>query len=150
MADLTLRQKSYLKELENTKIPQSIGQLGKDESRCALGIACEVFNKDSGLSLKVQSLGSIGKICFDRETKHLPFIVKEYFGFNTVSGGFKDPISYRGVDYNSIAHINDEGSISFKALARLIKNNSDIVFANIKEIPEKKLQNKPNPVKKKV
>ena len=145
---MTPRQKAFVKELNKTDAEKCIGKLADKEKRCVLAIACEVFIRDSGLDeIAFKSNGRYS--WFGQESKHMPYFVKEYFGFRSVSGEFSEPLSFNRSDYYSLQHWNDESPVKLQNMSTFIKDNSDKIFDKFKDTKVDNLKKIHNPVKKK-
>lgn len=145
---MTPRQKALVRELRKSEFDKCEGRLAGKNERCVLGVACDVFIADSGSDdIKLQN--NTVFYWFGQESKHLPYVVKEYFGFRSVSGSFSEPIEYNRVEYVSLQHLNDESPVTLASAANFIRDNANTIFCTRKDKPLKSLSRHASRTKKK-
>lgn len=107
--------------LKSGKFRQGTGALRKGDTRCCLGVACEIS--------KVSKWHQIGasddnEFFYIDEKNIMPLAVSEYFGFHTCDASRKDrkPIIIEGLLVASLWLANDNGA-TFEQIAYYILEN---------------------------
>lgn len=75
---------------------------------CCLGVACVVAGLDEDEF---------------HGRNYLPKTMQKKLGIKS-DGEFKKPVLYRGLEYDSLAHMNDKG-VRFKTIARIIREQRE-------------------------
>ena len=113
--------------LRSGEYAQIIGALHKDSGFCCLGVACDLFIKETDTSPGwTKSIWGGFTQSFDDETAVLPDRVRVWLGFRTNRGG----IHHSKEGYISLASANDAG-VSFKEIADMIEDEPDGLFADV-------------------
>lgn len=135
------------RELETTTLSQGFGLLRDNkDGRCCLGVACDVYHRETGLGRWVQhddsdnphrSWSFIISDGDDESSSVLPTAVQKWFGFIEVNGGLNDQhvlmddLSYNSFatgkpgQYTSLAELNDSHRFTFREIASLIRTHKD-------------------------
>ena len=111
------RMKLLVEALRSGKYKQTGNCLRDEKSYCCLGVACDIYRKETGKG-RWRSLGSPRELkSFQGSTGYLPDKVMEWFGF-PIREGFES-------DNVSLARRNDAGH-SFQSIADLIEKHYDL------------------------
>lgn len=114
------RLRLWYAALMSNKYDQTEGALRTNEGFCCLGVACDVYHKETG---KGNWDKSEGMHKFSGEDGHLPEKVREWFGID------KDPTlemsrddkRIEGLDHTNASNLNDDYGMSFKKIAKAVK-----------------------------
>lgn len=98
----------WIKALESGEYRQGKEYLLRNEKYCCLGVACDVAIKEN--ARKVMEI---------EYEQVLPETMMYFLGIDD-TGSFLTPITHRGVEYDSLAHLNDRG-VKFKTIAKIIR-----------------------------
>lgn len=137
------RRKALVEALESGKYKQTNGVLcerdGKKYSYCCLGVACRVYEKETGKRIAKFDKDSLNMVFGkDKQVGVLPEEVQEYFDFKTDCGSFDIPIKEKdnhGDESKSITLIglNDGLGWNFEQIAKFIKSNPKGLFGKTKK-----------------
>ena len=115
--------------LRSGEYAQIIGALHKDSGFCCLGVACDLFIKETDTSPGwTKSIWGGFTQSFDDETAVLPDRVRVWLGFRTNQGNFTPVVGAQGSF--SLASANDSG-VSFQEIADMIEAEPDGLFADV-------------------
>ena len=113
MITLTPQQTKWIEALESGNFQQGRAALNKQGAFCCLGIACEIFKDELGLSYReTDSLGF-----YDDCSGFPPERVAEHLGLYNRYGG------NCAKNQPSLAERNDQGA-TFKEIAEILKEGS--------------------------
>ena len=119
MKTLTANQQLWTDELNSGKHKQGKGGLQYGDRHCCLGVACLVYERETGIKLDRHGGELIGGALRGGYGT-----VKEWLGLRE-SFGRMDPT---GKDRTSLVVLNDHNSLSFEEIAKVIEDNSDLLF----------------------
>lgn len=107
--------KKWVAELRSGKYQQAKGRLQSDNGYCCLGVACELYEKTTGYTLKRYD----GSKRFKGTSLHGDYIqVRTWLGLSGGLGEFED---------DSLAAVNDSG-VDFSHLSDLIESEPEGLF----------------------
>jgi hypothetical protein len=114
--------------LESGRYEQGDGWLERHDGEvsrfCCLGVACRVAQAN-GVELIEGMSGVDGEgVSFDGHDTELPDKVQDWFGFQTHSGAF---LGMEIDGHGSLIGLNDSGDYDFPAIARVIRNNWEVL-----------------------
>lgn len=122
------RVKKWLRALRSGKYAQTRGTLKADDGYCCLGVACDVYRKETGEGEWQDAGQSAGEparrryafvLPDDRDEGTLPTKVAKWFGLRTVDGGYK---YNRGVsESTTLVSRNDDDRAGFAEIANIIE-----------------------------
>ena len=104
--------KKLIKALRSGKYSQAIRQLRKKNGFCCLGVACDIYSKETGS-------GKWYNNSFLDHLQTLPLVVMEWFGFKNNAGSYDDA--------KTLTELNDSG-VSFKKIADIIESEPEGLF----------------------
>lgn len=109
--------KKWVAALRSGKYQQVKGALRRSEGYCCLGVACDVYRKETrkGRWLK----GNHGNFIFMRTSQVLPLAIQEWLGLT-------DELGYVDED-RALTELNDNGS-TFAEIADLIESEPEGLF----------------------
>lgn len=109
---LTKNQQLWVEALRSEEYKQTKGTLENGEGLCCLGVACRVYEKDTGNNLDRNALGHItgDTLCEQCE-------VKEWVGLRHGTGSYLNEDTI----YNNLTNLND-GGLSFLQIADVIES----------------------------
>ncbi len=123
--------KLWVEELENFE--QVKGSLRKGDKFCCLGVACEIYRRETGD-------GKWGIVLIDgqaqrfgcREGQHstgaLPWPVQKWLGLDTAGGQYGD-LDEERISRPSLLGLNDEGK-TFQEIAAVIRSEPEGLFVS--------------------
>lgn len=111
--------KKWVKVLRSGEYPQGTCYLNRDGKFCCLGVACELYQKETG-ALTVRENNSI--VTYQGLDGALPNLVKDWLGLSSVTGSF-----YELNITESLAGKNDSG-FSFNEIADIIESEPKGLF----------------------
>ncbi len=121
--------KKWVTALRSGKYSQGRGMLRKEDTFCCLGVACDLYARETGAGLwkatntyMVRSSFVLGE---ERANEYLPPAVQEWLGLATGQGEYDgniEPLSH------SLSHRNDDGA-SFGEIADIIESQPEGLFA---------------------
>lgn len=126
------RVKLLLDALRSGKYEQGTGQLRFNNRFCCLGVACDIYNKETNLGKWiVDSYPTLGTLYWTTNRPGekaidttLPNEVRDWFGFSESSGA----CNLQDLDFAiCLADLNDEGN-SFEQIANFIESNPPGLF----------------------
>jgi len=88
---------------------QTTGCLKDESGRCCLGVACDVYQQNTGK-------GHWDGSCFIDDECDLPDEVRKWFGFDS-----PDPILISNEEKKYASVLNDNDNLSFKQIAACVK-----------------------------
>lgn len=120
----TEEQELWLRDLETTEEPQTIGSLhrtaesqdGRPAGFCCLGRGCYAL----GIEGRVKG----DRVTYDNYEATLPTGVKERLRLRSNCGDFQYDVN----GYHSLADLNDRAKFSFKQIADFIRSHPENVF----------------------
>jgi len=140
--ELQNNRAKWLAALRSGDYSQDTGQLQGGDGFCCLGVACDVFQKETGLKLPVNQLGYIaGGSLFSYEDEDLgadfvsPSEVQEWLGLRHRAGEFEQkvldglgliPELHKHV--HSLVSLNDTALMTFEQIADVIEANPAGLF----------------------
>jgi hypothetical protein len=107
--------KLVLKALRSGEYKQTKGTLEDNNGHCCLGVMCDVYQKDTGISVDCRPNGSINGGSLSQHTA-----VQEWVGLRNDHGGFTG----KHKDTVSLAGLNDSGS-TFSQIADFIESEPE-------------------------
>ena len=128
--------KKWVAALRSGEYSQTVGALRKDDGFCCLGVACDIYSRETGNGswredydedLDEELFGlHIGERCHMRV---LPAEVVEWLGMLTCNGRHPeyDP-NGRMLGYVSLSGLNDTRGLSFSELADFIEQHEEELF----------------------
>lgn len=116
----------WVEALKSGEYSQTTDYLCNDGGFCCLGVACEVFLKETGLPLKKYPNPS--DIGFDENLYSVPE-VKEWLGLAGGEGRFVNEFKGR----LTLTTLNDDEGLSFKEIAEFIETNPEGLFVDDSE-----------------
>ena len=112
--ELRSRQTKLVEALESGTYAQGDSQLRDGDMFCCLGVACDLFMKETGKGAWTIEDSHFAVDNY-QEVAWLPKPVAEWFGFGSVTGSFGD---------TSLMFMNDT-KVSFSDIAKVIKEEMD-------------------------
>lgn len=121
--------KKWLKALRSGKYNQTRGHLRDSNGYCCLGVACDIYAKESGEDIEWEEANHIDnpiaaeaaivyQIGF--KTGTLPAEVKNWLGLNSETGYIFDPEEEWDEEI-SLTELNDEKKFSFDQIADFVE-----------------------------
>lgn len=108
--------RKWVEALRSGEFEQAQARLRDDDSYCCLGVACELYRRETGKGRWTKAgafhLGSVA------ETDWLPTAVQRWLGLAHPAGKY---------DWNSLVFLNDARD-SFKAIANVIESEPEDLF----------------------
>ena len=115
--EMNANAKSWVAALRSGEFKQAVGALRKGDAYCCLGVACELYRRETGDGMWKRD--QYKDYRFDTRDADLPESVRAWFGLADHLGG---------VFYGeSLAERNDAGE-SFTAIAYLIESEPEGLF----------------------
>ncbi|WP_290738295.1 hypothetical protein [Haliea sp.] len=101
----------WVDALRSGEYKQGVGQLYNQDldKYCCLGVACKVYEKETGYNLGVDSGGTL--------IRYLQ--VKDWLSLRTICGDYIN---------NSLVNLNDGDELSFSEIADVIESNPEGLF----------------------
>lgn len=111
-----------LDALRSGEFTQAQGQLRRGDGHCCLGVACEVYKRETGngtwTHLDDEPRFVASDHADDWSAHLLPPTVKEWYGFSSEAGRFEDAVAY----FTCLTDLNDCGGLSFEDIADVIES----------------------------
>ena len=119
-AEYEARRDRWADALESGEYEQGTEYLCRDGRYCCLGVACEVFEEEAGLS---RTVGAAKIVAWNGSQKAVPKDLGSLLGLSGLLGErlIFDP------SCRSLAGLNDEGT-PFKVIARLLREEPENWF----------------------
>ena len=102
----------WIDALRSGEYTKTEGVLQNPKGFCCLGVACKVYEQETGNKLPVNEFGTFIEDTLIRDYK----CVREWIGLSSGNGGFEET----GGD-NSLTELNDQGK-SFSEIAGIIES----------------------------
>jgi len=109
----TTRIKLWYDELFKAK-DQTIECLRDEQGRCCLGVACDVYARETGDNCWEEDCGYYK---FDGESDTLPEVVRKWYGFDK-----NDPELNHDGELKPASSLNDAERLNFRQIAKCVKN----------------------------
>lgn len=121
------RREKWAELLESGEFEQATGRLrNRDGDMCCLGVACELYRRETGRGAWVESEDGDGALAFALEATQddgiLPMEVTRWLGLDGESGGY-----LQGT--RSLLQDNDVKQMSFEQIAETIREEPDGLLA---------------------
>ena len=120
------RVKKWARALRSGKYAQTRGKLKDNSGYCCLGVACDVYRKETGEGEWAADAGGFSGPGFaftlpdgTRETGSLPEKVAKWFGLKTDDGRYRE--GRHAAEQTSLIAHNDDHHDDFKTIADVIE-----------------------------
>lgn len=127
--------KKWVKALRSREYDQGREWLQTADGKyCCLGVACDVYEKETGITLPKNRKGCFS--CTDESLSDEYGCVREWLGLKTEDGR-GDPVlednSFLVESYSSLMSVNDSGDYDFQDIANIIEAKQDSLFIKTEE-----------------
>lgn len=129
---MTEAVQKLLAALRSGEFAQTNSVLRDETGYCCLGVACEVYKRETGDGAWKVGYGNDRFNVGGHESSYtLPEAVREWLGFSHSDGEFEGSVVLDGRRFATLVELNDAGTVSFAQIADVIESEPDGLFAAV-------------------